>query len=136
MKRILLTGALVLLTALGLGAQSFRLVFPDDSIIPKAARPIVEQRLQQMLEAGGFTVSEAEGTPELEVSAIVTSRMETPGSMSQVALTIDLAVKAGGISEIFPLKGVGADEADAWTRAAKMLLPRSKAAQAFVEKLK
>lgn len=136
MKRILLTGALALLTALGLSAQSYKLVFPADDTIPKAALPIVQQRLQQMLEAGGFTVSEAEGTPELEVSAIVTSRMETPGSMSQVALTIDLAVKAGGISEIFPLKGVGADDSDAWTRAAKMLLPRSKAAQAFVQKLR
>jgi hypothetical protein len=34
------------------------------------------------------------------------------------------------------VKGVGADEADAWVRAAKQIVPRSKAAEAFVEALK
>ena len=34
------------------------------------------------------------------------------------------------------LEQVGADEADAWLRAAKMILPKSKAAQAFMEEVK
>ena len=36
----------------------------------------------------------------------------------------------------WPVKGVGSDEADAWLRAAKQILPRSKAAEAFMQQLK
>ena len=135
MKKILLSGAIALLTALGLNAQDFRLVYSGEPI-PQAALPILEQRISQMLAAEDMGLTQEEDAPALEVSAKVTSRMETPGSMSQVAITLDLSLSSGEVSEVFLLKGVGADEADAWTRAFKMLLPRSKAASTFVLKLK
>lgn len=131
MKKIVST-LFLLLTAVVLQAQSFRLVFSDS--VPDGVKPLLEQRFTQMLRSGGLDVSE-EGAPLL-IDATVTGRMETPGSMSQVALTIDLTAKAGGVSETFPLKGVGEGEADAWLRAVKQLLPKSKSALSFVEKLK
>ena len=131
MKRIVSILCL-LLVATVLQAQSFKLVFSDS--VPEGVRPLLEQRFTQMLQAGGLTLSE-EGAPLL-VDAKVTSRMVTPGSMSQVALTIDLTAKAGEVAETFPLKGVGEGEADAWLRAVKQLLPKSKSALSFIEKLK
>ena len=56
--------------------------------------------------------------------------------MSQVALQLEIKAVAGEVEEVFPVKGVGENEADAWLRAVKQLLPRSKAARSFVEKLK
>ena len=135
MRKMLLTGALALLTALGLSAQGYKLVFSGDPV-PEAAQPVLQQRIQQMLEAASLSLSEEEDAPVLEAAAQVTSRMETPGNLSQTALTIDLTLSVSDIKEVFSLKGVGSSEADAWTRAAKMFLPRSKAAQSFVEKLK
>ena len=104
-----------------------------DESVPEAASRVLQQRFTQMLEAGGLGVS-PDGTP-LQIQAQVTSRMDTPGSISQVALTIELTASAGEVSEVFPLKGVGDSEADAWLRAVKQLLPRSKAAQSFVAQL-
>ena len=135
MKKIVLTGAMLLLAALGLGAQDFRLEWPADSI-PASATKILEQRIGQMLDAGGLKLSDDASAKPLSINYDITSRMETPGSMSQVALTIDLIINSGEVSETFPLKGVGDNEADAWTRAVKMFLPRSKAAQTFLLKLK
>ena len=40
------------------------------------------------------------------------------------------------VENTWPVKGVGADENDAWLRAAKQILPRSKAAQTFTDALK
>ena len=40
------------------------------------------------------------------------------------------------VENTWPVKGVGSDEADAWLRAAKQILPRSKAAEAFMQQLK
>ena len=135
MRKMLLSGALALLTALGVNAQGYRLVFTGDPV-PEASQPVLRQRIQQMLDAFSLSLTEEEDAPTLEVAATVTSRMETPGSLSQTALTIDLSLSAKGAKEVFSLKGVGANEADAWTRAAKMFLPRSKAAQSFAETLK
>ena len=132
MKRLLFTGALLLLTVLGLRAQSY--VIRTEGEIPKEAEEVLVQRFTQMLEAGGLAVSEA-GTP-LTVGFEVKDRMETPGSMSQVALHLEIKAAAGEVEEVFPVKGVGENEADAWLRAVKQLLPRSKAARSFVEKLK
>jgi hypothetical protein len=132
MKRMLFTGALLLLTVLGLRAQSY--VIRTEGEIPQEAEKVLVQRFTQMLEAGGLTVSEA-GTP-LTVGFEVKDRMETPGSMSQVALQLEIKAAAGEVEEVFPVKGVGENEADAWLRAVKQLLPRSKAARSFVEKLK
>lgn len=129
---MLFTGALLLLTVLGLRAQTY--VIRTEGEIPQEAEKVLVQRFTQMLEAGGLTVSEA-GTP-LTVGFEVKDRMETPGSMSQVALQLEIKAAAGEVVEVFPVKGVGENEADAWLRAVKQLLPRSKAARSFVEKLK
>ena len=97
------------------------------------AAKVLVQRFTQMLSSGGFTVSE-EGADVIRLIPTVTSKMEV--SDAQVALTIDLKATVGEVSEIFPLKGVGESEADAWLRAAKTLLPKSKTAEGFLEKLK
>ena len=120
------------LTGLALQAQSYKLVLADD--IPADAAKVLEQRFTQMLQGSGITWAD-DGAP-LTVTAKVTSRVETPGSMSQTALTIDLVAKAGDVVATFPIKGVGESDADAWLRAVKQLLPRSKNALEFVEKLK
>lgn len=120
------------LTGLALQAQSYKLVLADD--IPADAAKVLEQRFTQMLQGSGITWAD-DGAP-LTVTAKVTSRVETPGSMSQTALTIDLVAKAGDVVATFPVKGVGESDADAWIRAVKQLLPRSKNALEFVEKLK
>lgn len=120
------------LTGLALQAQSYKLVLADD--IPADAAKVLEQRFTQMLQGSGITLSD-DGAP-LSVTAKVTSRVETPGSMSQTALTIDLVAQAGEVVATFPVKGVGEGDADAWIRAVKQLLPRSKSALEFIEKLK
>ena len=132
MKRLLLYMVCLLVTALGLQAQSYKLVLADD--IPADAAQVLQQRFTQMLAGGGFTVAD-EGTP-LTVSATVTSREQTGGALGQVALEIDILAAAGAASETFSIKGVGDNDADAWLRAVKQLLPRSKNATNFLEKLK
>ena len=129
-KKILLS-LFLLLGAFVLKAQDFKVV--ADASIPSDAAQVLVQRFTQMLTAGGLSVSE-EGADAVRLVPTVTSRMEV--SDSQVALTIDLKAVAGEVSEVFPIRGVGENEADAWLRAAKTILPRSKAAQSFVEKLK
>ena len=113
-------------------AQNYRLELTDS--LPPAAGEMLLQRFAQMLEAGGLSVAE-EGAP-LQISARVKDRMETPGTISQVALQVDIRAVAGEVEEVFPVKGVGENEADAWLRAVKQILPRSKAALSFVDKLK
>ena len=131
MKRIVCI-LFLFLTGLALQAQSYKLVLPEG--IPADAAKVLEQRFTQMLQGSGITWAD-DGAP-LTVTAKVTSRVETPGSMSQTALTIDLVAKAGDAVATFPVKGVGESDADAWLRAVKQLLPRSKNALEFVEKLK
>lgn len=122
----------MLLFFLPVVAQSYRVHLCDS--LPPAAGEMLVQRFTQMLEAGGLAVLETGTT--LEVTVEVKDRMETPGSISQVALSVEIKAAAGEVEEVFPVKGVGENEADAWLRAVKQLLPRSKAAQAFVSKLK
>lgn len=131
MKKLLLMVCL-LMAGLGLQAQSYKLVLADD--IPADAAQVLQQRFTQMLTGGGFTVAD-DGTP-LTVSANVTSREQTGGTLGQVALEIELLAAAGDASETFTVKGVGDNDADAWLRAVKQLLPRSKNASNFLEKLK
>jgi hypothetical protein len=111
-------------------AQSYS--FKADEAIPSEAATVLVQRFTQMLEAGGLKVVE-EGADVITLTPTVTSRTEVSG---QVALTIELKAAVGKVEEVFPLKGLGENEADAWQRAVKQILPRSKAAQSFVEKLK
>ncbi len=106
----------------------------DTTSVPSAAREVLVQRFTQMLEAGGHSIS-ADGE-DILLSGEVLDRMETPGSLSQVALNIVVKASCGDAQAEFPLKGVGEDDADAWLRAVKRLLPRSKEAQKFVEELK
>lgn len=134
-KKMLLLAAMLL--PMTLGAQTLSLKVPDS--VPEAAREVLVQRFTQMLQEAGLSVGE--GGETLFLEATVTDRMETPGSSSQTALSIDLRafVSRDGnvlVENTWPLKGVGADEADAWLRAAKQILPRSKAAQAFLEDVK
>lgn len=128
-KKILLS-LFLLLGALVLKAQDFKVV--ADASIPSDAAQVLVQRFTQMLEAGGLTVVE-EGADVITLTPTVTDRTEVSG---QVALTVDLKAAAGEVEEVFPIKGVGENEADAWLRAVKQILPRSKAAQSFVGKLK
>lgn len=121
----------MLMAGLGVWAQTYCVKPAED--IPEEAAVILVQRFTQMLEAGGLTVAD-EGIP-LTVGMEVKERMETPGAMSQIALQMEIRATAGDVEGIFPVKGVGENEADAWVRAAKQLLPRSKAAQTFVAKL-
>ena len=129
MKKLFVTLALLLSFACAY-AQDYKLV--ADDAIPSEAAAVLVQRFTQMPEAGGFTVGE-EGADVITLTPTITSRTEVSG---QVALTIELKAAVGKVQEVFPLKGVGENEADAWQRAVKQILPRSKASQSFVEKLK
>ena len=136
MKKMILLAAILLLSGAAF-AQSLSLNVPEN--VPEAAREVLVQRFTQMLQGAGMTVSEEGET--LFVEGKVADRMETPGSASQTALSIEIRayVLRGGevlVENTWPVKGVGADEADAWVRAAKQILPRSKAAEAFIETLK
>lgn len=119
-------------------AQTLSLSVPEN--VPEAAREVLVQRFTQMLQSAGVTVGEG-GGETLFIEGKVTDRMETPGSASQTALSVDIRAYMLRDGEIlventWPVKGVGADEADAWVRAAKQIVPRSKAAEAFIEALK
>ncbi len=129
MRKFVLT-LILLLAAFVARAQQYTL--KADEAIPSEAASVLVQRFTQMLEAGGLTVA-AEGAPVITLTPTVTDRTEVSG---QVALTVDLKAAAGKVEEVFPIKGVGENEADAWQRAVKQILPRSKAAQSFVGKLK
>ena len=136
MKRFLLLAAAALLSV-AVSAQTLSLKVPEN--VPEAAREVLVQRFTQMLQGAGVEVGEAGET--LIVEGIVTDRMETPGSSSQTALSIDVKASLVRDGEVlventWPVKGVGSDEEDAWLRAAKQILPRSKAAQTFMDALK
>ena len=136
MKRFLLLAAAALLSV-AVSAQTLSLKVPEN--VPEAAREVLVQRFTQMLQGAGVEVGEAGET--LIVEGIVTDRMETPGSSSQTALGIDVKASLVRDGEVlventWPVKGVGSDADDAWLRAAKQILPRSKAAQTFMDALK
>ncbi len=128
----MITVALLSLFALTLSAQNVQLKFPES--LSDDVRTILTQRFSQMLSSGGMTVGE-EGSI-VEISLAEVSRENAPGTVAQVVLQLEVTASCGGVKEVFPLKGVGSDENDARLRAVKMLLPRSKSAQAFVECLK
>ena len=126
MKKIILTLGLVLLS---LVASAQNITFSEN--IPEEAAEVLSTRLQAMLKTAGL----AADTP-LVVDATVTDRVETSGSIAQLALSIDLVLTSGEVSRTFPLKGVGEDETDAWIRASKQFLPRSQATKEFTDKLR
>ena len=131
----------MLLTFLGARAQEYRVTLEPG--VPAQAAQLLQQRMEQMLQGGGLTLASEEHIQKdcsqikaVTVKAVVTSRMETPGSITQIAITADVVASCGEVSETFTIKGVGADDDDAWLRAVKQFLPRSKAAQGFTERLK
>lgn len=133
MKRVLLYMVCLLVTGLGLQAQSYKLVLADD--IPADAARVLEQRFTQMLEAGGIRQG-ADEAPVLWISATPTDRMDMPGDKAQVAVVLSVRAQLGAVSGTFTVKGVGEGEADAWQRAARQILPHSKAGRELVARLK
>ena len=131
MKRLFAAAALVLVS-LGAMAQSFSIGISGD--IPGEAKELLVQRFTQMLESAGFTVEADAQT--IEIIPTINESLTTPGSMSQKVLVLDIKARVGDVEEIFTVKGVGKDTNDAWLRAVKQLLPSSRAAKEFVEKLK
>ncbi len=132
MKRILV--ALCMLWGLGLSAQSLRVQV--DSLVPEAAAVVLLQRFTQMAEAGGMTVVADEGTPVLLIQAVPADRMEMPGDGKQVAVVLSVSAVMEDVSGTFTVKGVGEGDADAWQRAARQILPHSKAARELASRLK
>ena len=131
MKRLFAAAALVLVSV-GAMAQSFSIGISGD--IPGEAKELLVQRFTQMLESAGFTVEADAQT--IEIIPTINESLTTPGSMSQKVLVLDIKARVGDVEEIFTVKGVGKDTNDAWLRAVKQILPSSRAAKEFVEKLK
>ena len=113
--------------------QSFCVKLSGD--IPAEASKVLSQRFTQMLESEGFSVVD-DAEEILSVTATVQERMETPGSMSQSVIVLNIKAKAKGQETVLTVRGVGKDDKDAWLRAVKQVLPRSRQAQEFLEKLK
>ena len=133
MKRIVVSLAVLIMGAVIASAQSFNVKVAED--VPAEAAKVLQQRFTQMLQGEGLTVEE-DAADVLEISATVQERMETPGSMSQSVVVLNVKARAHEEEVVFTVKGVGKDDADAWLRAAKQVLPRSKQAQEFLAKLK
>jgi len=98
----------------------------------------VQEKVGNGANSQALTVQDGAPVPEtrtLTVQGKVVKRMETAGELSQVMLAVEVEASCGDVQATFPLKGVGTNEEDAWLRAVKQLLPRSKAAQAFVSQL-
>ena len=133
MKRLLLTLTAFLGTMFMAQGQSFTVKLSGE--MPAEAAVVLLQRFTQMLEGGAFTVTE-EATDTVWVSANVVEHMTTPGSISQSVVVLDIKTAYGEAEETFSVKGVGKDDNDAWLRACKQILPRSKQAQEFIDKLK
>lgn len=133
MKRLVISLAAFFAATVMAQGQSFCVNLGGD--IPQEAASVLQQRFTQMLEGGDFTVSE-EAADTVKVVANVVEHMTTPGSMSQSVLVLDIKASCGEVEETFNVKGVGKDDQDAWLRACKQILPRSRAAQEFIDKLK
>ena len=131
MKRFF-AAAVLALTTFAAMAQSFSINVSGD--IPGEAKDVLIQRFTQMMQSGGYAI-EADAQP-LDISAVINESMSTPGSMSQKVLVLDIKAKIGEVEEIFTVKGVGKDNDDAWLRAVKQILPSSRSAKEFLQKLK
>ena len=103
--------------------------------VPSAAADVLIQRVSQMLESGEFTVAD-DAADTVWVKTNVVEHMTTPGSISQSVVVLDIVTMYGEAEETFSVKGVGKDDEDAWLRACKQVLPRSRQAQEFMEKIK
>ena len=133
MKRLVIILAMFLGTVMGAKAQSFTVKL--DGEVPEEAAAVLLQRVTQILEGGDFTVTE-DAKDTVWVYPNVVEYMTTPGSISQSVLVLDVKAAFGEVEETFSVKGVGKNNQDAWLRACKQVLPRSRQAQEFIQKLK
>ena len=101
MRKNLILGVLMLLLGFPLSAQVFRVEVAED--VPEAARAMLQQRFQQMLTSGGLQIGEDGAV--LSVTVEVTDRMETAGSIPQVAVVLNVKASKGDLSEEFVVKG-------------------------------
>jgi hypothetical protein len=133
MKRLVISLVAVLCALVAAHGQSVCVVLKGE--VPLEAAGVLVQRVTQILESGEFTVAE-DAKDTVWVNANVVEHMTTPGSISQSVLVLDIVTAYGETEETFSVKGVGKNDEDAWLRACKQVLPRSRQAQEFIQKLK
>ena len=124
------TAILFALLSLALSAQPLQLKVSED--VPEAAREVLLQRFTQMLENGGFSLTDEASAPVMIVSVEEKERMETSGT----AVVLDVTAEVKDVATTFTVKGLGSDADDAHLRAAKQILPQSKAAKVFLSAVK
>ena len=124
------TAILFALLSLALSAQPLQLKVSED--VPEAAREVLLQRFTQMLENGGFSLTDEASAPVMNVSVEEKERMETSGT----AVVLDVTAEVKDVATTFTVKGLGSDADDAYLRAAKQILPQSKAAKVFLSAVK
>ena len=129
MKRTLI-GILFAFFTLLSAAQPLQLKVSED--VPEAAREVLLQRFTQMLENGGFSLTDEASAPVMNVSVEEKERMETSGT----AVVLDVTAEVKDVATTFTVKGLGSDADDAYLRAAKQILPQSKAAKVFLSAVK
>ena len=133
MKRLVISLVAVFGTLVAAHGQSVCVALKGD--VPQEAAEVLVQRVTQILEGGEFTVTE-EAKDTVWVNTNIVEHMTTPGSIRQSVVVLDIIAAYGEIEETFNVKGVGKDDEDAWLRACKQVLPRSRQAQEFIQKLK
>ena len=133
MKRLVISLVAVLCALAAAHGQSVCVVLKGE--VPLEAAGVLVQRVTQILESGDFTVAE-DAKDTVWVNANVVEHMTTPGSISQSVVVLDIVTAYGETEETFSVKGVGKNDDDAWLRACKQVLPRSRQAQEFIQKLK
>ena len=124
------TAILFALLSLALSAQPLQLKVSED--VPEAAREVLLQRFTQMLENGVFSLTDEASSPVIIVSVEEKERMETSGT----AVVLDVTAEVKDVATTFTVKGLGSDADDAYLRAAKQILPQSKAAKVFLSAVK
>lgn len=129
MKRTLIAILFAFFTLLS-AAQPLRLQVSEN--VPEAAREVLVQRFTQMLEGGGFSLTEDTSAPVVNVTVDEKERTENSGTV----LVLDVTADVKDITTTFTVRGLGSDADDAYLRAAKQILPQSKAAKVFLSAVK
>ena len=129
MKRTLIAILFAFFTLLA-AAQPLRLQVSEN--VPEAAREVLVQRFTQMLESGGFSLTEETSAPVVNVTVEEKERTENSGTV----LVLDVTADVKDVTTTFTVRGLGSDADDAYLRAAKQILPQSKAAKVFLSAVK
>lgn len=129
MKRTLIAILFAFFTLLS-AAQPLRLQVSEN--VPEAAREVLVQRFTQMLEGGGFSLTEETSAPVVNVTVDEKERTENSGTV----LVLDVTADVKDVTTTFTVRGLGSDADDAYLRAAKQILPQSKAAKVFLSAVK